>query len=896
MRILAAAVFMCCAVIGLARAAGVDAAVRRPTNIPAQALEPALHVFAKERAIQVVYRSEVVGDLKTRGATGELTANEALQQLLDGTGLTFRYLNDGAVTIEPASSLGHPVSTTTTSKSAEAIQLAQAGGSTTAPMEHGNPAEGKNSSATQTERQTEDRSSIQEITVTATKREERAQDVPMSIAVLSNQDIERRGVIGMEDYLRSIPGVNQIDRGGFDNAIVIRGITTSPESENYGSGATVATYFNEVSISGAAGLGGGGIDVRPVDIDRIEVLRGPQGTTFGDASLGGAVRMIAAQPRLDRFNARLGASYSDTGGLGGDNSMIQGVVNIPIVTDRFALRAVGYRYGESGYYRNVAGDDPTAIAAAARFGLSDYVRGHVADDVGRMVSTGGRLAALWQVTDGLDLSLTYLKQTIEQDGSPIAEVGEFEQVRVPIAAQGRVRGKAGEVNDNDIDLLSFVLNYDLGWAALTSSGSWIDSGAAVAAAIERSSVAVFGPSSQTLRSEFDSFTAETRVASKLSGPFQFLGGLFYQDVDEGYVKTIDYPGDPATNPYGTTPMYVQEIGRQLDQRAIFGELSYALTSRLLATAGGRYFTYDKERTNFAEGGIVRVPIGAGVRQLLDNSESQSTFKANLRYKIGADSLVYASWSQGFRLGQPSAGANPVLCDSNGDGLVDSNGISIESTHTIDSDSLDSYELGSKFTLLNHRLVVNAAAYHITWQGLPVGVTLPGAVSGTVCSYTANVGKATSDGVEIQASIFPTKDLRLDIGAGYVNAELAEDALAQNWHKGDRLPGAPKVNANLGAQYDFDLLGYSAFVRVDSMYAGEFFGSLPQTPGTRAGDYVKVDARAGLAIKKLSVELFVRNLTDDDSFTWRRLREPNNPFFGYRLRPRTIGVQLGYSFN
>jgi len=728
-------------------------------------------------------------------------------------------------------------------------------------------------------------SKLEEIIVTARKRAENIQDIPMSIAMIGNQDIERRSLIGMEDYLRSIPNVNQIDKGAVGNAIVIRGITTSPEFENFNSSTTVASYFDETPITAAAGMGAAGIDVRPVDIDRIEVLRGPQGTTYGSASLGGTMRIIPVKPKLDGFGTELGASYSDTSGFGSENSMIRGVINIPVIADQFALRAVGYRYDESGFYRNIAGIHPATIARAENLGLGDYVRGFVQDDVGRMRSIGGRLAALWQATDKLSLSLNFLTQTIEQDGNPSAAVGKFEQSLAPIPSQGRVRGEAGDVGDTELDLLNLVLNYDLGWAVLTSATSWVDGGSARASAL----TAGLFPSSSSNLNDFKSFTAEARLASQLEGRMQFLAGLFYEDVDDNFFQTLDWPGTPATSPFGTMPMAIFDITRQLDQRAVFGEASYDLTDKLTATVGGRYFKYEKNERSLQEGGLFGVPIGAGIANILESSESDSSVKANLSYKPTKDSLLYASWAEGFRLGRPTAGAIPALCDTDGDGLIDGTNITIESTRRINSDFLENYEIGAKFALFERRIVVDTAVYHIKWDGLPINIIIPGGV----CGFNTNAGAATSDGVEFQASLFVVEGLRLDFGAGYTNAELSKDAPAPGAQEGARLPGSPKMSANLSAQYDFNIAGYKAFVRADSFYTGKFYGDLLETPVFAAGDYIKVDARAGVAIRNFSVELFVRNLTDENAFTWRGSLFQGEEF-GYRLRPRTVGIQLGYS--
>jgi outer membrane receptor protein involved in Fe transport len=160
------------------------------------------------------------------------------------------------------------------------------------------------------------------------------------------------------------------------------------------------------------------------------------------------------------------------------------------------------------------------------------------------------------------------------------------------------------------------------------------------------------------------------------------------------------------------------------------------------------------------------------------------------------------------------------------------------------------------------------------------------------AYTANAGKATSEGVELQARVFVTDDFRIDVGGGYTKAELAENAPTLNASKGARLPGSPQVSANLSAQYDFEVAGLGAFVRADSFYVGEFYGNLQETPDYRVGDYIKVDARAGVTFGKLNLELFARNLTNDDALTWRSAIYRGA---SYQMRPRTIGVQLGYNF-
>jgi iron complex outermembrane receptor protein len=862
-------------------------------DIPRQRADLALVEFAAQADVTFIFPFEEARRKTANRLKGTYTRDQAIELLLKSTGLHARFDEHGALAVHSTkkSETDGDGMTNTTTKGLAGI-AATIMGLFTSQGARAQDGAGESGTSPALEK-------LEEIVVTATKRAESIQDVPLSIAAITSEDIDRRGLIGMEDYLRSVPGVNQVDTGGRDNTIVIRGISTSLELQNANNNVTVATYFDETPITGAAGNGSGNIDLRPVDVERIEVLRGPQGTTFGSAALGGAMRLIPAKPVLDNFMAKGSGAYSLTGGEGGDNSMMQGVVNIPLVADQLAVRAVAYRYDDSGYYKNTAGLNPATVAAATNAGLGDLVNGFVQDDIGRMITNGGRVAALWQATDKLSVSANVLRQVIEQDGRPVSTTGEFEQSRIRLSPENQSRGEPGEIADTDMDLANLVVNYDLGWAGLTSAASWVDSGSDWTQAYDHSNITL--PSSKAT-SEFKSFTGEVRLASKLDGRFQFLGGLYYESIDQTYHQSYYWPGDPARNPHRINPQVdtLSDGSGDLDQRAVFGEVSYDLTDHLTATVGGRYFSFEKVAAGIAEGLGVGIPIGTGQWVSTQIEDEDSTFKAGLTYKPNSTAMVYANWAQGYRLGppDPSEASRRTLvafCDrSPADGIIDETNVAVSSVGHIDSDFLDNYEIGGKFSLFDRRLLIDAAVYHIEWDGLPFRIRPT-----QDCVYTANAGSATSDGVEFHASLALVQGLRLDLGAGYTDAQLTSDVPEQGFRDGDRLPGSPKVNANLGAQYDFGIGTHEAFVRFDSLYTGEFYGDLSSSPGTRSGDYVKLDARAGVKIRQLSVELFIKNLTDEDAYTWRGQAGAasgiRTPDFGYRLRPRTIGVQLGYSF-
>ncbi|HEY5760183.1 MAG TPA: TonB-dependent receptor [Steroidobacter sp.] len=729
--------------------------------------------------------------------------------------------------------------------------------------------------------------SLEEIIVTATKRAESIQDVPISIAAITADDIDRRGLVSAEDYLRGIPGVNQTtDPVG--SSIIIRGVETSPSYQNYSSGTTVATYFGETPTTNSAGLAANStVDIKLVDIERVEVLRGPQGTAFGNSSLGGAVRIIPAMPKLDEFGGKVGIGYSSTGGYGSDNNMMEGVLNVPLLKDKLAIRATAYQFEDSGIYRNNASTDPLLQAAAAEYGAEAFANDE--KDVGASKFTGGRVSALFQATDDFKVTLSYLTQKTEVDGNALANSGPFDQAVFQVAPEHIIRGERGAASDTDIDISNVTLEYNFGWASLLATYSHIDSGALNNSSYSQATP--IWPMSYIQDGTHKENSGEVRLTSQLDGAWNFLVGVYAEDLDDDAMYDYRWVGTNAE-----TALFDEFAGdyhdvRNLKQTAAFTEVSWEFLPKFTLTGGARY--YDFSRRSLVE---TTGPMFGDETSTLAADASGSTFRGNLSYKPNDDTLLYASWSQGFRLGKPQPGLPSGLCDVNHDGLVDgASNVSMDSTGILESDEVDNYELGGKFTLLDNRLIISADVYRIDWTGVPFRVAAPAPPDGCGLTYNANAGGAVSQGVEFQANLHVTPALRVDFGASTIDASLSKDAPALDAFDGDRLPGSPKVNGNLAVQYEFDVLGYEAFVRADSIYVGSFYGDLQETPVTEAGDYVKIDLSTRVTINDFNVDLYVRNLTDRDDYAFRGTYDAGRPYFGYRLRPRTVGLQLGYNF-
>ncbi len=869
--------------------AGPDLARTVAFDIAPQQLSAALLKYSEQSGIQVTSPSKLVYGKSSGGVVGSFAARSALERILAGTELKYEVINSNTVAIVSAADAAVPsradFGTDTQAEQEKGLRLVRAqvssadGNSSTAGQDteekqgtskSGSGAEGK----------------LEEIVVTAQKRAERLEDVPMSISVVSADDIDRRGLVSAEDYLRGMPGVNQTtDHIG--QTIIIRGIQTFLWSQNLNFGTTVATYFDETSTTASAGLlGTTNIDVRLADIERVEVLRGPQGTSFGNASLGGTVRTIPVAPKLDRVEGRIGANYSVTSGSGGANNSYSAIGNLPIIKDKLALRASGYRFDDSGFYRNRAGSDPGFQAAIAPYGVQAYALDK--DEVGGTAVTGGRVAALYQATDDLRMTFTYLKQRSQADGHALATSGTYEQTVLQVAPEHVHRGQTGGLFDQDLAIANAKLEYSFGWGNLLATFSHLNGGSMYSYPLSASNALY--PASYLGTATHREHNGEIRMTTQLKGKWNFLAGLYAEELDDSFGANYYWYGTPQSNFLGSTAFLGDYLElRNLKQKAAFGEVTWEFLPGFTFTGGARYYDYDRDRFTDKTG-----IFGLGVSTLAVD-QTGASFRANLSRKFNENTLVYAGWSQGFRLGTPQSGLLPGLCDRDNDGVVDGTAnVTIAQTSELKSDEVDNYELGAKFTLLDRRLMLTADVYRINWTGVPVTTQAPAAPIGCGMGYNANAGSARSEGVEVQANFYVTRAFRVDIGGSYVHARLTEDVPALNTLAGARLAGTPEYNANLGLQYEFKIAGYDAFVRADPIYVGTFFGGPQETDQMKGGGYIKVDGVARLTIKSLDIDLFVRNLTNQDNFS-SRLGYNIGPFWGYRLRPRTVGVQLGYKF-
>ena len=713
---------------------------------------------------------------------------------------------------------------------------------------------------------------LEEVVVTAQKRgNENLQDVAMSAAVISSELIDIKQLVGMGDYLQTIPSVALQDTGPGRSTMNIRGITADP----FLSPATVGVYVNETPVTGLGFFATSSPDLKLIDVNRIEVLRGPQGTLYGAGSLGGTLRIITNSPELDAFSGSVEGSLSSTAGFGGANYDVQGVANIPLVEDIFAIRVVAYHFDYSGYYRNIAASDPEKSASAAAFGAvaKDW------NNAGNATYSGGRVSALWEPTEKLSFNLVYLNQRIHQDGRAIGDLrlGEFEHARYTRYTTGRP-----ERLEDDLGMVNLVIEYNFDSVGLFASTSWTRYDQLDDQDFGQYSEPILGadvPNFLVDDTRSNQFAQEVRAVSQWDKPVQFLFGLYYEDLDQTSIEYLDWEGDPAYDLFGGELWLYTSQALKTKQKAIFGEVSWALNEYLTLTGGMRYFDY-KRSLDFVGDGII---LGGPASSYSTADEDGNNYKVNVSYRPEEDTLYYAQWSQGFRLGFPT-GATPDICDIDGDGLID--GIGLPAQEQLNSDTLDSYELGGKWSLADNRLDLRASVFRNDWKDIPLAL-----FGDCGFSFSFNAGEARTSGVEFEGSSQLADRWRLDFSAGYLKGELTRDAPGLG-SDGDRLPGSPKYSATLGLQYDLYFRSREAFLRADLAYVGGYYNNLQQS-GQEIGNYTTLNLAGGLRLGSFDLQLFVLNATDSDAATWIDQR-PEFPS-AYRLRPRTVGLKLRYAF-
>ncbi|WP_454828162.1 TonB-dependent receptor [Pseudoxanthomonas wuyuanensis] len=719
---------------------------------------------------------------------------------------------------------------------------------------------------------------LDSVTVTASKRTTLIEKTPIAISAITQETLSDLGALDIKDYAAQVPGLRIQYNGPGSQRISLRGVNAAGE-------ATVGTYYDETPISGSTGVssdaGGRAPDMPLFDVDRIEVLRGPQGTLYGASSMGGAIRILYEKPKQE-YEGSFQAAYEITDG--GDPTHVEDVmVNAPLIADTLAARATLFNRETGGYVDNTflgISNVNSSRAQGGRFQLRFTPNQDLTVDLSHYRSTSEAYSSTWHPSEG--------------------EYKQLSQVKLPY--------------DDDTSISSLTLNWDLGWANLTANSSYQDRKSTYISDDSYYIATYLTParcqsagnggvpcSDERLQQWYDEvnslipaalihdgtttdWTNEIRLSSADSQFLDWTVGAFGQNR-KNWVASEDAPADPQTGII-ITPwelFYRRQIWDVLEQKAVYGEATWHATAKLNVTAGARYYDYKKTVT-----GITDIPwdmIGAGLRPLttVDASEDGWLKKLTVDYNAAEHLMFYATAADGFRPG----GANQVI------GLP-------EVLTAYSSDKLWNYEVGMKSYWLDRSLFFNAALYQIDWDDMQVrGRTLNGAFS-----FLANAGAARMRGVELEWIYRPIMGLDLTANFNYVNAELTEDQISDvvtaPGRNGDQVPDIPEVTGMIAAAYRRGLTDtLDGMIRLDANYVGKTYSSFrPDDPYRATRDaYTMLNFRTGVesADDRWSVYLYVRNLTN--KLAINQLSLSSTPPYGSAtsLMPRTIGINFAMNF-
>lgn len=806
-----AAVFACIASLFVAGNAVADSP-RLQLDIAAGDLADALLELSQKYGANLVYRPDQVRGIRTRGVQGQFTTEEAAARLLEGTPLKLSTGANGSMLI------AIPQSTNAPEPSAAAMP-----------------------------------GQLEEIVVTAQKRVERLVDTPQSVSVLSAQTLARLGATQFRDFASTVPGLSFATSGAGFTQVTLRGVTAG-----FDIGSTVATYVDEVpygSSSTFARSSSLALDVGLFDVDRIEVLRGPQGTLYGASAMGGLIKYVLRAPDAKELTTSVQSGLSTTahGGVSYNGALS---VNAPLVADKAALRLSGFHSRDGGYIDN------TTLGQK---------------DVNEADISGGRIDLLMTPTEALSVRLTGYAQNISREGEGTAD---YTLAGSPVAGELDQQRAYAEPFDQQFRLVSGTVTYDADRATLTAISSYqsIDSGFIFDLSAGYGPFCSFqGDTCSALGDAEDitthKFAQELRLASNGSDSIEWLiGGFYTRETSDRRVKflPVDLAGQPLPN-----GLFLFASPSLFKESAAFGDVTWHIAPKFDVTAGARHSWSDQTFTQVASGAFA-------TDNFTRSSEEQvTTYLGNARYHFTDRATGYLRYATGYRPGGP----NYVLNDP-------ATGLPL-APPTFESDDLASYEIGFKMETDERTLSVDVAAYQIDWNNIQIATTRSG------LGVKANArGGARIRGGELTALARPTPALMLTAALAYQDAQMADADAELGAARGDPLPNVPRFTAAFNGDYEFPSSGLrptvGATVRFVDGRNASFDGSIGYSQ-YELPSYTSVDFRAGLRFGTVETQLFVHNAFDEagqlSAFNWRL----NNRGMPSIIQPRTIGVSATAHF-
>lgn len=675
----------------------------------------------------------------------------------------------------------------------------------------------------------------QVIVVTAQKREQRLIDVPMAVAVLGGEDLEQRGIDTVQDLSFAVPGLTMREDGPGSYTIFLRGLANQS-----GSGALVSMYLDEapLSLSGYDQL-----SPVPLDFARVEVLKGPQGTLYGQGSAGGTIRFVTNDPDASRFEGKIEGEVFDVAS-GEIGTKLSGVLNFPLVQDQLALRIAG-AYEQGG-------------------GWIDQPEAGIKNGNGtELINVRAKL--LWTPSD------SFRAEGMVQIHRADTKLGMGYEEPDRTVDVGPDRSKAMIPKEFDFDIYNLELRYDMGFAELVSATTYIEhSHQYPFTYIPRPGNYSYGivEGNDDRWADADQFSQELRLTSS-GGPFEWTLGAFYSKGDSKFLADYEYAYAPDGDLYeGGGVLYdnLYYFSKSSSKSySLFADASYKLFDRLTIGAGIRYFK-DK-RTSLIE---YAPGTGAEQRAKFDSVDP----RVYVSYQYSDNGSIYANVAKGFRSG----------------------GFNAAPFAPYDPEKVYTYEIGTKGMTSDGTFSYDIAAFFTKYKDMVRRRLV--IVEGQYLSESSNIGEVEVKGIELGAAVRPTTGLTFTASAAYLDSEIVATAATDQVNiAGDRTDYTPKFSITLGANYEFDWAAdVPGFVRVDYSYRDKvtyidrssFLPSvLPQT----SDDIGLLNARIGATFGMVGVELYGQNIAN--------VNKAIDPYQGWansnRTRPRVIGIKGSVSF-
>ena len=706
---------------------------------------------------------------------------------------------------------------------------------------------------------------LDKVVVTAGKLNESVREIAGSVSAVTNEQLQELGAQSLADYVQRTPGVvfNSYQPGV--SHVVVRGIATS--SGNVQGQPTTGYFLNEVPLT-EPGWTIAIPDIDAFDLNRVEVFRGPQGTLFGSASMGGAINYVANVADTSGFDAAVEATVSQTKNANPGYSA-KAMVNVPIKSDVFAIRAVAQYREDPGYLDNI--------------GLHERGSNNTAVD-------GGRLSMVFTPNEGTTLTWLSLLQNIDNDDNSyrLVGLGEFERdTEIP------------EFTKTKVAVHSLRWDQDVGFGDLTAlyahqkkEQDWRFDFTALRGAYNADlGLNLTSPLYIASGGESEGNSLEVRLASKSGGKFDWLVGAMYFDSDKDLYEQIGAQGAAAA--FDQSPYFGPGSGAVIapngeifnafynhidgSEVALFGEASYHFTDQWKLTVGGRLFRNKVESTS-TQVGFSTYP-GAPIVTPSQTKEDGFNPKISLTWQPNANTMFYGLVSEGFRFGEPNtAGLSQYAVPSGSS-----------------SDSLINYELGSRSSFADGRLLVDATLFYVDWKDIQLRLQTP-----DFFNYAANGGKAYSRGVEFSTTWRPVDAFQWQLNATWQHARLDEDLpilYVGTAPRGAQLPGSADWTVSNLLSYRFDT-PYQPTLIFAHQYVGSGYSDLNSTvpnsgSNNRQGNYNLIDMRYRMTFGSTDVTLFGANLFDQRGIT-RSVSEMNGVGEGI-VRPRTFGVTVNWRY-